>query len=57
MYGSRLKDFAKAGIDQREGRAGLIDQALKQMGQPELVSLPTVSSSTGAAVTAVIRTR
>ncbi|MCM2344074.1 MAG: hypothetical protein NDJ24_05880 [Alphaproteobacteria bacterium] len=57
MHGSRLNNFAQGGINQREGNAGLIDNALKQSGHSELVNLPAVSSSTGAAVTAVIRLR
>lgn len=57
MNGSRLNNFAQGGIRQREGNAALIDLALKQSGHPELVNLPAVSSSTGAAVTTVIRLR
>lgn len=58
MLGSRLNSFAQAGIEQKEGNCpALAEQALKQAGSTGDVHLPTVSSSTGAAVTAVIRCR
>lgn len=56
MLGARLHSFAQAGIAQKEGSIVLADQVLKQAGASD-VHLPTVSSSTGAAVTAVIRAR
>lgn len=56
MLGARLHSFAQAGIAQKEGRLALAEQTLKQAGGTD-VHLPTVSSSTGAAVTAVIRGR
>lgn len=55
MLGNRLKAFAQAGIDHTEGRLALAEDTLKQAGKASAVHLPTVSSSTGAAMTAIIR--
>lgn len=55
MSATKLDEFAKTGICQREGSAVLLDKTLKQSGYASEVRLPSVSTSTGAAVTAVIR--
>jgi hypothetical protein len=57
MLGARLKLFAKSGIRQREGNCpALADKALKQaVTSHDDIHLPIVSSSTGAAMTTVIR--
>lgn len=56
MQGKKLNKFASPGISGREGRRpALADKAMLQAGKAEDVHLPIVSSSTGAAVTTVIR--
>lgn len=57
MLGTRLNTFAQAGIDHTEGRLALAEETLKHACSTSEVHLPTVSSSTGAAITTVIRTR
>lgn len=57
MLGTRLNRFAQSGIDHIEGRQSLAEETLKYVSRETEVQLPTVSSSTGAAVTAIIRTR
>ncbi|HEY0900517.1 MAG TPA: hypothetical protein VGD95_00205 [Micavibrio sp.] len=57
MLGTKLKKFAQAGIHQAEGRLTLGEKTMKQASQTKDIHLPAVSSSTGAAVTAIIRGR
>ena len=57
MSGTKLKRFAQAGIHHTEGRLTLAEKTMKKATQAKDIQLPTVSSSTGAAVTAVIRGR
>lgn len=57
MLGTKLKKFTQAGIHHAEGRLTLGEKAMQQASQIKDVQLPAVSTSTGAAVTAVIRSR
>lgn len=57
MQGKKLNTFARPGIARREGRSALAENAMLQAGKADDIHLPIVSSSTGAAVTAVIRSR
>lgn len=56
MLGTRLNAFAQAGINHTEGRLALAEETLKQANTTD-VHLPAVSSSTGAAMTTIIRGR
>lgn len=64
MLGTKLTKFAQAGIHHAEGRLTLAERTMDQakvkaakQTQAKDVHLPAVSTSTGAAVTSIIRTR